>query len=79
MQPVKREAAEKLRSILIQQSLTHMYNTTFASNSLCAGTMTSRQGIAVAMEAFGNARHAQIIIELTNPMAPKMIEGSELE
>lgn len=41
--------------------------------------MTSRQGIAVAMEAFGNARHAQIIIELTNPMAPKMIEGSELE
>jgi dihydroxyacid dehydratase/phosphogluconate dehydratase len=66
-----------LRNTVLQHAVHQMNCTSFASQGVCEGTMTARQGMAVAMNAFGNARHAQTVLELCNPMAPQ--KSLELE
>lgn len=79
MKPVKREAAEHLRAFVLEHAMNQMNCTGFASQSLCEGTMSAKSGMAVAMSAFGNARHAENIVSLINPMAPKRLEAIDLE
>ena len=71
MKPIKPDTATLLRNTVLQHAVHQLNCTSFAAQSVCEGNMTPRQGMAVAMNAFGNARHAQTLLELCNPMAPQ--------
>lgn len=54
-----------------------MSTTSFAAKSLCEGLMSARIGMAVAANGFANARHAENLLEMCNPMAPQRLELGE--
>lgn len=68
---------EAIRDHVLKSALGHMNMTSFAGQALCEGMMTSRIGMAVAMNSLAHAKNASVVLELCNPMAPKNVELPE--